>query len=321
MPVNGAEGRTRVKVAVIGATGFVGSAAARALESRGVTVVHVTAPRLPAMPASEAEPYIASSPAHLGHLTSTLRGVDAVVNAAGLPDASSTDSEALIAANAVLPGVVAAASVRAGVRRLVHVSSAAVQGRLPVLDDTDASDAFSDYARSKLLGERLARTFGEGSVVTYRPAGVHGPDRRVTRLVSRVASSRLASVASPGTSPSPQSLVENVADALAFLVTTSLIPPATVTHPWEGLTTADVMELLGGRNPRRVPRPVARAVVGAVRTVSRLVPGLAGQARRLEMLWFGQRQATSWLERAGWTPPLGRTAWAELGRTVRGQVS
>ncbi len=308
-------------MAVIGATGFVGSAAARALESRGASVARVTAPRLPAMRASKATAYIESSPSQLGDLTRELRGVDAVIHAAGLPDASSTDTEALTAANAVLPGLVAAACVRAGVRRLVHVSSATVQGRLPVLDDTDAADAFSDYAQSRLLGERLARTFGEGSVVSYRPPGVHGVDRRVTRMVAGIASSPFASVAWPGTSPSPQALVDNVADALAFLATTPLAPPATVTHPWEGLTTADVMELLGGRAPRRLPRPVARTVIVMLRTMGRLAPGFAAQARRLEMLWFGQGQATSWLETVGWSPTCGRAAWAELGRAIRGRTS
>ena len=309
-----------MNVAVIGATGFVGSATGRALEDRGVAVTRLTAPRLPAMRASDAVTYIASSPPELDDLVGHLDGVDAVVHAAGRPDASSTDAGALTAANGVLPGLVAAACVRTGVARLVHVSSAAVQGRLPVLDDTDATDAFSDYARSKVLGERLARTFGEGRVVVYRPAGVHGPDRRVTRMVARFASSPFASVAWPGTSPSPQALVDNVAHAITFLATTPLDPPATVTHPWEGLTTGDVLELLGERTPRRVPRPLARTLVGMLGTAGRLVPRLAGQARRLDMLWFGQRQAPSWLESAGWSPPRSRDAWAELGRAVRGRT-
>ena len=308
-------------MAVIGATGFVGSAAARALDSRGASVARVTAPRLPPMRASEATAYIESSPSQLGGLARELHGVDAVIHAAGLPDASSTDTAALTAANAVLPGLVAAACVRAGVPRLVHVSSAAVQGRLPVLDDTDAADAFFDYAQSKLLGERLARTFGEGSVVIYRPPGVHGVDRRVTRMVARMAASPFASMASPGTSPSPQALVDNVADALAFLATTLRVPPATVTHPWEGLTTADVMELLGGRAPRRLPRRVASTILAMLQAVGRLAPGFAAQARRLEMLWFGQAQAMSWLEQAGWSPTCGRAAWAELGRSIRGRTS
>ena len=123
------------RVAVIGASGFVGSAATRALEQKGFPVKRVRAPRVPGMKPAEAVSYIESAPLELADLAAQLQDIDIVVNAAGVPDATSTDFAALVAANGVLPGLIAAACVRAGVGRLVHVSSAAVQGRLPMLDD------------------------------------------------------------------------------------------------------------------------------------------------------------------------------------------
>jgi nucleoside-diphosphate-sugar epimerase len=306
-----------VQVAVVGASGFVGSAATRALQAKGFRVRPVRAPRLPGMTPADAAGYLTSQPRELAALAAQFEGVDVVVNAAGVSDAISTDSAGLVAANGVLPGLIAAACVRALVGRLVHVSSAAVQGRLPVLDDSDAVDGFSDYSESKLLGERLVREFTDGAAVTYRPPGVHGIDRRVTRMVARIASGPFASVAGRGTSPTPQALIANVADAIAFLATTPLTPPAVVTHPWEGLTTADVMEFLGGQAPRKVPASIARAIVTVLTLTGRVVPRLAGTARRVEMLWFGQGQAASWLTTAGWQPPSGRPAWAELGRAIR----
>jgi nucleoside-diphosphate-sugar epimerase len=311
---------TSTVVAVIGASGFVGSAAAQALEEKGISVKRVRAPRLSGMTPAHGISFLDSEPAELSDLAKQLDGVDVVVNAAGNPDASSTDAAALVAANGVLPGLIATACLRAGVRRLVHVSSAAVQGWLPTLDDTDTVDAGSDYSRSKLLGEQMVRKYSKGTAVTYRPSSVHGIDRRVTRMVARIASGPLASVARPGTSHSPQALIGNVADAIAFLATTALNPPPVVIHPWEGLTTLDVMELLGDRRPLQVPRPFARAVVGVLRLSGRLVPLLAGTARRVDMLWVGQTQAVSWLSTVDWLPPAGRPEWAALGRAIRAVV-
>lgn len=308
---------TSRKVAVLGASEFVGSAIAGALATGGYEVLPIRAPRLPAMSTAEGTRFLESLPPELHALTEQLHGMDAVVNAAGRAGASSADSEALIAANGVLPGMVAAASVAAGVPRMVHVSSAAVQGRAAVLDAGDVVDPFSPYARSKILGERLARRHGGENVVVYRPPGVHGADRDVTRAIVRVAVSPVSSVARPGTDPSPQALIDNVAGAVAFLATTALRPPAVVIHPWEGLTTTDVLTLLGGTPPHTVPRVLARAAVSALALAGRVAPTVAANARRAEMLWFGQRQAESWLTQAGWVLPVGRDGWERLGQSLR----
>jgi uncharacterized protein YbjT (DUF2867 family) len=304
-------------VAVIGPSGFVGSGVVRALETKGVRVERIVAPRIENLTRDQAIPFIQSGPPEIISLAAALQPVDAVVNAAGLPDATSGNVPRLVAANGVLPGVIAAASHRAGVRRLIHVSSAAVQGRLPMLDDSGTTDVFSEYSRSKLLGEQMVRMFAPEISVIYRPAGVHGIDRHATWSVTRLARSPFASVAWPGEYPSPQSLIENVGDAIAFLATTTLDPPSVVAHPWEGLTTLDVMQLLGGRAPLMLPKRIAELMIAALRATSRVFPPLSGSVRRVEMLWFGQGQDTSWLSTAGWAPPLGKQAWTELGGKIR----
>ena len=107
-------------------------------------------------------------------------------------------------------------------------------------------------------------------------------------------------------------LVENVADAVAFVALTTDVPPAVVLQPAEALTTASLVRVLGGREPRHVPRPVARLLVSAMMLLGRRSGRAAGIGRRLEMLWFGQDQVDGWLVGAGWRPVAGHEVWRTL---------
>ncbi len=300
-------------VGVVGAGGFVGSSVAQALRERGHRVVEVTAPRLDPMPVQAARAVADSHQEQLWRLVLALIDCDAVVNCAGMAAPSSSDVEALVAANAALPLLVLHACATLGVQRFVHVSSAAVQGRRPVLDDTWHHQPFSDYARSKAFGETLIRDSGLEGWTIYRPGGVHGPKRGVTASVARVARSPFSLVVGTG-EPTPQALVANVGDAIAFLATCEQQPPPVVTHPSEGVTTASVLRDLGGREPHALPASLARPVLSVAHLAGRMASPVAAVSRRLDTLWLGQRQAPSWLTTAGWSPPVPPTGWVELGR-------
>lgn len=299
-----------MRVTVLGANGFVGRATVHALEAAGHEAVRARAPRLSGEELAASEREI-----HVVALESVLEGSDAVVNAAGVPDATSGSLDAMLGANGVLPGIVAQAARRRGIR-FVHVSSAAVQGDKEVLDSSNDLRPFSPYSESKVRGESEARQCG-GQVVVYRPPGVHGPDRVVTQSVARLATSHFSSVAGDGQRPAAQALIGNVGAAVATLATYPETPPQTVHHPWEGQTTAGLLRALGGREPKHLPAPLARCVVELARAAGRLRPGLAGHARRLEVLWFGQSQAPSWLDSIQWVAPEGAESWEALGRGIR----
>lgn len=305
------------EAAVVGGSGFVGSAVVAALTAAGHRVRSVPAPRLHTH-SETAQGLVADASAALdatAALTEALIGVDLVVNAAGVADAA-TDSTALVfGANAMLPRVVREASLNAGSRRFVHVSSAGVQGRTPLLDETDAVAPFSLYTRSKALGESVLYDCPE--TLIFRPTSVHGPDRSISRSLVKLARSPLASVAGTGDRPTPQVLVENVGSAVAFVATYGGEVPSVVLQPWEGLTTASLIEVLGGRPPRRVPAKVARWILTAMEG-SRSAR-VAANVRRLEMLWFGQAQVDGWLTTTTWRPPVGATGWQDLATDLTEQ--
>lgn len=291
---------------VLGGTGFVGSAVLHALRNAGIEAHAVPAPRLATTADTPAALADAAARIDSSGLRSDIRGHDVVVNAAGLAVPSAEGSAHLLGANALLPAVVALAASEAGAARLIHVSSAAVQGRTPLLDETDTARPFSAYSRSKALGEQslalVAQQQPALSVVTVRATSVQGRERPTTAALARLARSPLASVASPGTAATPVTSVDALADLVLAVGLHNGPVPARVLQPWEGLTVRSVLEAAGGR-PRVLPAVLCRLLVGGGYVLSSLVRGrLDGQVRRAELMWFGQDQVTGWAAEQGIVP-------------------
>lgn len=315
-------------VAVVGASGFVGSALVERLrQNSNWTVRGIRAPRLieaydgdiPTNPGQDSLRHLgtvtAANSAAIAALEQDVADVDALVNAAGLPRAIGRASNGLYLANAYLPSVLA--SVCPDGARYIHVSSAAVQGRQQTLDAKPTYAPFSPYSRSKALGEfLLLANPGHAQTVIFRPPAVHGVERQVTRTLARFGRSSFASVAAPGENPTAQALLANVADAIAHMTTVDDVPPQIVSHPSEGLSVHQLLLFLGDTPPRHVPPCIARVAATALRAAGVMTPRLAGLSRRLDSVWFGQEQAASWLTSSGWTPPHALDGWATLGRAL-----
>ncbi len=285
------------KWAVLGASGFIGRATVDHLREQGMDVKPLSAPRLqldPKMLDGYAVAAIAGSHSAVAELTESLTGVDVVVNAAGLASPDGAADVWLFGANALLPAVIATAATQAGVGRLVHLSSAAVQGARPVLDTSAEVAPFSPYSLSKALGERAVLAVANDNwdvadIVVIRATSVQGPGRKTTEDLRRVARSHLASVAAPGDHPSVVSSLKGLVTFVQEAGMTRGATPALLLQPWEGLNVTEVFQLAGGR-PVVLPAWLCRTLVRAGAAVGSGVPRVAGLVRRVEVMWFGQAQ-------------------------------
>ena len=179
---------------VIGASGFVGSSIVARLNAEGISVDPIEAPRL-ATRALDVDSIIDEADQLEGiidSLAEAFAGAQVVVNAAGLAAPNMQDLPPLVGANALLPAVIAIAAQRTGVRRVIHLSSAAVQGPRLVLDASEETNPFSAYSFSKALGEEalldLQDYFLEEhpdsapELCILRATSVQGRGRRTTEL-------------------------------------------------------------------------------------------------------------------------------------------
>lgn len=286
---------------ILGATGFVGSAILHAAEVAGLDVTGAPAPRLSSAATTVAE-LVAEGSTHpaLEGLTATLAGVSVVVNAAGLAAPRSGDTPELRGANALLPAILAQACAAAGVDRLIHLSSAAVQGQRDQLDESLDLAPFSAYSRSKALGEQALQAAASTTrLVIVRATSVQGADRPTTTALARLAASPLASVAAPGTAPTPVTSVESLADFVVKVGTFEGPVPLVVLQPSEGMSVRSVLEAAGG-TPIVLPRGLCRALLRVGYAVSTLAgERLHGSLRRVELMWFGQGQEPGWAAAQG----------------------
>jgi nucleoside-diphosphate-sugar epimerase len=187
---------------VTGAAGFIGRHLANRLAGMGtevVALVHRT--ELPSELAAKVEAFRGDlrDEAALGDV---LRGVDVLYHLASALGANRIDAEEFQAVNASGTEAVLAAARRAGVKRVVHFSSAGVLGNVPdglPADERRPPAPLDIYGRTKLDGERaaLAAARTGQDVVVIRPGWVYGPgDRRTFKLIRMIARRRFILVGS-----------------------------------------------------------------------------------------------------------------------------
>ena len=301
-----------MKIAVTGASGFIGRHLVADLAGRGAEVAII------------GRPFRADS------LADALRDAHAVVHLAGLVSAP-RDAE-YFAANVDGTRAVAEASRRAGVR-MIHVSSLAASGPAPPSrprSEDDPPHPITAYGRSKLESEHVLAGMRDLRWLTLRPGVVYGPgDRAMLPLFGMAARGFVPLV---GRIDAAYSVV-HVADcirAIAAAVETDLVHEAIfVGHPRPASVRDLVEGIRAAVNPRarilRVPLPIARVaafagdaagllrgrrmVINSRRYAELAAEGFACRVDRLRErlgivaqmeLEEGLKQTATWYRREGW---------------------
>ena len=183
-----------MKILVFGGTGFVGLNIAAALLARGHAVTLFDRAGLPPAAAKEF-----ASQDRLTVIQGDIRdqqaveqviaaGYDTIILGAAItagPEREATDPETILQVNLLAQMPILIAARRAGVRRVINLSSAAAYGasafRHALLDEETACDPVSLYAITKFASEKVAARLAElwqSDIISVRLSGVFGPWER-----------------------------------------------------------------------------------------------------------------------------------------------
>lgn len=174
------------RIAMTGATGFIGRHVAAALTARGDRVRAIVRPDSPR--AAPAGVEVCRAPLKSPALQGAFDACDTVVHLAGLV-AARHDRE-YVAVNVDATRAVAGAARLAGIR-LVHISSLAAAGPAPASrprGEDDPPHPITMYGITKLAGERAVMETSGLRWTVLRPGVVYGPgDRALVPLVRLAA--------------------------------------------------------------------------------------------------------------------------------------
>jgi nucleoside-diphosphate-sugar epimerase len=302
-----------MKVLVTGATGDVGRHVTTRLLADGVAVR--------ALCRSGSDPLPREVEVTLGDLTApqtledAVAGMDAVVHCAAHLGGGGRALHCRT--NVGGTRAVLAAAARAGVGRLVHLSTVAVYGRKgdgQVVRPADGYDPFPelrcDYAWSKIEAERwvhLYRAHGGLDAVVLRPGIVYGGRRDfIARIARRAAGSLLVILGSPGMLL-PLVHVHDVAEAVVRALRSTSAPAEPLDLVGPGMPTQ--AEYLARRSAARGEHivPVYAPVARLLRRIAGLPSPRTARALAYRLAWATQsvRYESGALAHAlGWCPSI-----------------
>ena len=189
-----------MKVAVTGGSGVVGTGVVRKLTAGGYDEVRALSRSEESRAQFESVGAV-PVPGDLldaGSLQLLITGCEIVFNIAGINQMCVRDSSSMHRVNVDGLSAVVEACRRAGVRRLVHTSSAVTIGERQGEIGSESSEHrgyfLSEYERTKFLGEqKLFQNVGDLEVVAVNPSSVQGPGRATGtgKLILDVVNGRL----------------------------------------------------------------------------------------------------------------------------------
>jgi UDP-N-acetyl-alpha-D-quinovosamine dehydrogenase len=304
-----------VGILVTGAGGFIGRALCPALAAQGHRVwagLRAAAPQV-----AGAEPRVLGTIAPGGDWSKTLAGVEIVIHLAQIAHRHAAPS--VLAGEPVAAAALARSAARAGVRRLVYLSSIKAMGDATApgrpLRPDDPPHPEDAYGRMKLASERaLAASAAEGGIelAILRPPLVYGPGAGGNfRALARLAASGL---------PLPFAAVANRRSLLFRDNLVDLVASA-ITHPGAAgrvllaadltLATPALIRLLAAARGRRARLfALPDAAFAGLRRMPGIGPALSRLTLSLEVDDGPTRAALGWAPRYGGEAALAAAAGA-----------
>lgn len=290
-----------MKVLLTGASGFVGSHILDCLSAQQITT------RL-LLRKSSSRRFIQS---HLDQveirdgtitepesLDGAMKGVSHVIHCAG--SVKSLGVEGFYQVNQLGTRMVVEAANRAGVKRVVHISSLAAVGpgtAATPARDTDLPRPVSEYGKSKLAGEEEVRQRCQSEFVIIRPPAIYGPrDQEFLRLFKAVQSHFLPDV---GCGRQALSLVyvEDLAKVIIECLTHGGVTGGALFVANPEVTTArqfgETIAAEFGTQVWRVPVPVS--LLWPACLVQELVSRITRKANVLSLQKFAELKALGWV--------------------------
>lgn len=167
-----------MRIAIAGATGLIGHAAAARLAAGGHSLVRIGRGEGNEIRCDLRQPDDLPADA--------LAGCEALIHAAGVTDEDFGDAQSAYAKAIFGSMALAAAARRAGVARIVYVSSAHVYGPLEGrIDEACPPNPISDYAIAHFAAEQVIRRWAletGGAALLLRPCAVFGMPPSVERF-------------------------------------------------------------------------------------------------------------------------------------------
>lgn len=188
------------KIAITGATGFVGGALARALAARGHEIIALARPsarrdHLADLPIT----WVTGDVTDRESLRGKFAGAEWLIHAAGMLGQAGVPERAYFDLHEQGTNNVLAEAETAVIQRILHVSSPGVLGPIsgPPADETTPLAPSNPYERSKAAAEQVALVYARGGlpVVIVRPEFIYGPgDLHVLGLFQAVRDGRFFTI-------------------------------------------------------------------------------------------------------------------------------
>ena len=273
---------SQTRVLISGAGGFIGQHLVRHQLERGrrVRALDWNAAGLEHIGPREKLEVMVGDIADLTTQRKAVAGVDLVFHLASAHLETGLSDSAYYRTNVAAVETLLEKSLRAGVRRFVHVSSSSVHGSVqnPPANEEAPFQPDIAYERTKLAGELAARDFNSQygfSVVVVRPTWVYGPGcKRTARLFRMIADGKFVMVGQ-GTNLRSAVYIADLLEALELCAACQGIDGEVfiVTHDelvTVGVLVDSVARMVGVPSPRvRLPIWLARGTAALIEVSAR----------------------------------------------------